>query len=53
MKQLVYKDGKPMRKVKIKALEERNKKLSKRHPTKEEAIAQFHFLRNRSKRKEL
>jgi len=36
----------------IKALEERNENLSKRHPTKEEAIAQFHFIRNRSKRKE-
>jgi hypothetical protein len=38
---------------KIKDLKERNEKLSKRHPTKEEAIAQFHFIRNRSKRKEL
>jgi len=33
-------------------LKQRNEKLSKRHPTKEEAIAQFHFIRNRSKRKE-
>lgn len=35
---------------KIKELEERNKKLSKRHPTKEEALAQYNFIKERSQR---
>jgi hypothetical protein len=35
---------------KIKELEERNKKLSKRHPTKEEALAQYNWLKENSKR---
>jgi hypothetical protein len=35
---------------KIKELEERNKKLSKRHPTKEEALAQYEWLKANSKR---
>lgn len=35
---------------KIKELEERNKKLSKRHPTQEEALAQYHFIKERSQR---
>lgn len=34
----------------IKELEERNKKLSKRHPTKEEALAQYEFIKANSKR---
>jgi hypothetical protein len=34
----------------IKELEERNKKLSKRHPTKEEALAQYEWLKANSKR---
>jgi hypothetical protein len=34
----------------IKALEERNEKLSKRHPTKEEALAQYEFIKQRSQR---
>ena len=35
---------------KIKELEERNKKLSKRHPTKEEALAQYEFIKANSQR---
>ena len=35
---------------KIKELEERNKQLSKRHPTKEEALAQYNWLKANSKR---
>jgi hypothetical protein len=35
---------------KIKELKERNEKLSKRHPTTEEAIAQYHWLKANSKR---
>lgn len=35
---------------KIKQLKERNEKLSKRHPTKEEALAQYHFLKENSQR---
>ena len=34
----------------IRDLEERNKKLSKRHPTTEEALAQYHWLKENSKR---
>jgi len=34
----------------IKALEERNEKLSKRHPTKEEALSQYEWLKANSKR---
>lgn len=34
----------------IKELEERNKQLSKRHPTKEEALAQYNWLKANSKR---
>ena len=34
----------------IKELEERNKQLSKRHPTKEEALAQYNWLKENSKR---
>lgn len=36
-----------------KSLKDRNEKLSKRHPTVEEAIAQYHWLKENSKRKEL
>ena len=35
---------------KIKELEERNKKLSKRHPTEEEALAQYEWLKANSTR---
>lgn len=35
---------------KIKQLEERNAKLSKRHPTKEEALEQYHFIKANSRR---
>jgi len=35
---------------KIKQLEERNTKLSKRHPTKEEALEQYHFIKASSRR---
>ena len=35
---------------KIKELEERNKQLSKRHPTKEEALAQYNWLKENSTR---
>lgn len=35
---------------KIKQLEEKNTKLSKRHPTKEEALAQYHFIKANSRR---
>lgn len=35
---------------KIKELEERNKKLSKRHPTKEEVLAQYNWLKENSTR---
>jgi len=35
---------------KIKQLKERNEKLSKRPVTTEEALAQYHWLRNNSKR---
>ena len=35
---------------KIKELEKRNKRLSKRHPTKEEALAQYHWLKENSTR---
>jgi hypothetical protein len=38
---------------KIKELKERNEKLSKRHPTKEEALAQYHFIKSRSQRNKL
>ena len=34
----------------IKELEERNNKLSKRHPTKEEALAQYQWLKENSTR---
>ena len=34
----------------IRELEERNKKLSKRHPTKEEVLAQYHWLKENSQR---
>jgi cell division protein FtsB len=37
-------------KAEIYDLKERNKKLSKRHPTKEEALAQYHWLKENSKR---
>ena len=35
---------------KIKHLKDRVEKLSKRHPTKEEALAQYHFIKDRSQR---
>ena len=35
---------------KIKQLKDRNEKLSKRHPTTEEALAQYHWLKNNSRR---
>jgi hypothetical protein len=35
----------------IKFLKDRNEKLSKRHPTTEEALAQYHWLKANSKRK--
>ena len=35
---------------KIKQLKERNEKLSKRHPTTEEALAQYHWLKQNSQR---
>jgi hypothetical protein len=34
----------------IARLQERNEKLSKRHPTKEEALAQYEWLKANSKR---
>lgn len=34
----------------IELLKARNEKLSKRHPTQEEALAQYHFLKERSQR---
>jgi hypothetical protein len=34
----------------INELKERLTKLSKRHPTKEEALAQYHFIKERSQR---
>ena len=34
----------------IARLKERNEKLSKRHPTTEEALAQYHWLKENSKR---
>jgi hypothetical protein len=34
----------------INELKERVQKLSKRHPTKEEALAQYHFIKERSQR---
>jgi len=34
----------------IKFLKDRNEKLSKRHPTTEEALAQYHWLKENSKR---
>jgi hypothetical protein len=36
--------------VEINELKERVQKLSKRHPTKEEALAQYHFIKERSQR---
>ena len=35
---------------KIKQLKARVEKLSKRHPTREEALAQYHFIKERSQR---
>jgi len=37
-------------KAEIYDLKQRNEKLSKRHPTTEEAIAQYHWLKANSKR---
>ena len=37
-------------KAEIYDLKERNKKLSKRHPTKEEALEQYHWLKQNSRR---
>lgn len=34
----------------IEKLKARNEKLSKRHPTTEEALAQYHWLKENSKR---
>jgi hypothetical protein len=34
----------------IELLKARNEKLSKRHPTQEEALAQYHFIKERSQR---
>ena len=34
----------------IELLKARNEKLSKRHPTKEEALEQYHFIKERSQR---